>query len=83
MNKRDFFSKRTKEISNTSYKKRMIFSFLIFAVLVTAGIFAWKWLNHQPQEQQALKPLRKTLEANEKILKKAVFDTSHLAKQYT
>src|SRR5205809_7423266 len=82
MKKHDFFSKRTKEISNSSYRKRMIFSFLIFAVLITAGIFAWKWLNHQPTEQQALKPLRKTLELNEKLLKKA-FDTGKLSKVYT
>ena len=83
MQKRDFFSGRTKEISNSLYRKKMIFSFFIFAMLITAGIFAWKWLNHQPQDQQALKPLRKTLEANEKILKHVVFDTSHHAKQYT
>ncbi len=60
----------------------MIFSFLIFAVLVAAGIFAWKWLNHQPTEQGALKPLRKTLEANEKILQ-STFDTSKKSKVYT
>ena len=52
-------------------------------MLITAGILSWKWLNHQPQEQQALKPLRKTLEVNERILKSAVFDSSHLAKKYT
>ena len=83
MKKHDFFFKRTKEISTSSYRRKIIFSFLIFAVLVTAGIFAWKWLNHQPTEQGALKPLRKTLEANEKILKTAVFDTSHIAKKYS
>jgi len=83
MNKRDFFSGRIKEISNASYRRSIILSFIVFAVLVTIGIFAWKWLNHQPTEQQALKPLRKTLEANEKILKKVVFDTSHLAKKYS
>ena len=83
MNKRDYFSLRTKEISDSSYKKKMFFSFIIFAVLITAGILSWKWLNHQPQEQQALKPLRKTLEVNERILKSTVFDSSHLAKKYT
>ena len=83
MKKRDFFSDRTKEISNTAYRKKMILSFLIFAVLVTSAIFAWKWLNNQPQDQQALKPLRKTLQANEKLLTKVVFDTSHHAKQYS
>jgi DMSO/TMAO reductase YedYZ molybdopterin-dependent catalytic subunit len=82
MNKRNFFDKRTKEISNSSYRKKIIFSFLIFAVLVTTAIYAWKWLNHQPTEQGALKPLRKTLEANEKILK-STFDTSKKTKIYT
>lgn len=83
MNKRDYFSPRTKEISESSFKRKLFFSFLIFALLVTAGIFSWKWLNHQPQEQQALKPLRNTLEANERLLKKTVFDTNHLAKKYS
>ncbi len=82
MSKHNFFDKRTKEISNSSYRRKIIFSFLIFAVLVTAGILAWKWLNHQPTEQGALKPLRKTLEANEKILK-ATFDTGRKTKIYT
>ncbi len=82
MNRRDFFSKRTKEISNASYARRIIFSFLIFAVLVTAGIYTWKWLLHQPTQQQALKPLRKTLETNEKVFTK-VFDSGKLSKVYT
>ncbi len=79
MSGRDFFSKRTKEVSNTAYRKRMIFSFLIFTILVIAGIFAWKWLNNQPGDQGALKPLRKTLEVNEKLLT-STFDTSKKAK---
>lgn len=82
MSKRNFFDKRTKEISKSSYRRKIIFSFLIFALLVTTGIFAWKWLNHQPTEQGALKPLRKTLEANEKILQ-STFDTSRKTKVYT
>ena len=83
MSRRDYFSKRTKEISSSSFRKRMLFSFLSFAVLIAVAIIFWKWLNHQPAEQGALKPLRKTLEANEAILKKTVFDSSHLAKQYS
>jgi len=39
-------------------------------------------LNHQPTEQGALRPLRKTLEANEKIFN-SVFDSSKLSKVYT
>src|ERR1044072_2917620 len=81
MKMHDFFSKRTKEISNSSYRRSMIFSFLVFIALATAGVFAWKWLNHQPTEQQALKPLRKTLEINERILQ-STFDTGKLSKTY-
>ena len=82
MKKPDFFSKRTKEIRTSSFRKRAVFSFVTFAVLLLAAFFFWKWLSHQPTEQGALKPLRKTLEANENILKKAVFDTDHLAKEF-
>lgn len=45
----------------------MVGSFIIFIVFIAAGIFAWKWLLHQPEDQGALKPLRTTLNANEKI----------------
>ncbi|HYK45248.1 MAG TPA: molybdopterin-dependent oxidoreductase [Parafilimonas sp.] len=82
MKRPDFFSKRTKEIRPSSFRRRAVFSFVSFAVLLLVAIFFWKWLNHQPTEQGALKPLRKTLEANEKILKTAVFDTDHLAKEF-
>jgi hypothetical protein len=37
MKKRDFFSGRTKEISSSSYKRRMLFSFILFGVLVAYG----------------------------------------------
>ena len=83
MRRPDFFSKRTKEIRTSSFRRRAAFSFVSFALLLLAAIFFWKWLNHQPTEQGALKPLRKTLEANEKVFKTAVFDTNHLAKKYS
>src|SRR5215831_3422984 len=82
MKRHDFFSKRTKEITTSSYRRKMVFSFLIFAMLLAAGIFTWKWLLRQPTEQQALKPLRKTLELNERILK-STFDTGKLSKEYS
>jgi len=82
MSRHNFFAKRTREISESSYKKRMLIAFISFAVLGIVAIFSWKWLLHQPQEQQALKPLRKTLEANEKIFN-SVFDSSKLSKVYT
>lgn len=82
MNRRNFFEKRTKQISNTAYRKRMIISFLVFLLFIISGFFAWQYLLRQPKEQGALKPLRKTLETNEKVLTK-VFDTAKLSKIYT
>ena len=82
MSKYNFFAKRTEEINESSYRKRMVFSLLSFVVLIIAAIFAWKWLLHQPKEQLALKPLRKTLEANEKIFQ-STFDSGKLSKVYT
>jgi DMSO/TMAO reductase YedYZ molybdopterin-dependent catalytic subunit len=82
MKKPDYFSQRTKEISRSSFTRKLIISFVVFALLVTSGIYAWKWLNSQPKEQGALKPLRKTLEVNEKILT-ATFDSSKKTKVYT
>lgn len=83
MSKHNYFDNRTKEINKSLYRRRMILSFVIFVVLITAAILSWKWLNHQPADQGALRPLRKTLEANEKILKSAVFDSSHHTKEYS
>jgi len=59
----------------------MIAAFVIFALCIIAGIAAWKWLLHQPTQQQALKPLRKTLEANERILQ-STFDSSKKSRVY-
>lgn len=59
----------------------MFFSFILFVVLVIVAIFSWKWLNHQPQEGLALRPLRRTLELNERLLK-STFDTGKLSKVY-
>ena len=82
MSKRSYFDKRTTEVNNSSFTRRSIFAFLIFAALIIVSVVAWKWLLHQPTEQNALKPLRKTLEFNERLLKKDVFDTNHISKRY-
>lgn len=83
MSKHDYFNKREREVSNSSFTKRSVVAFLIFIVLIIVAIVAWKWLLHQPQQQGALKPLRKTLQLNEKLLTNSVFDTSHLSKTYS
>lgn len=68
MKKRDY-SERTEIVSESSFRRRVIISFIFFLLLIAVSVFAWKWLNKQPKEDGALKPLRKTLEANEAIFK--------------
>ncbi|MEP6513090.1 MAG: molybdopterin-dependent oxidoreductase [Parafilimonas sp.] len=82
MSRHDYFSTRIKNVSKASFTKRIIFSFLAFALLTALAIFSWKWLNKQPTEQGALKPLRTTLETNEKIFK-STFSENKLSKTYT
>ncbi len=52
--------------------------FFLFFVLLFAG---WKWLVSRPQDEGALRPLRKVMNANEKIFSK-VFSEQHLAPEY-
>jgi DMSO/TMAO reductase YedYZ molybdopterin-dependent catalytic subunit len=80
MRKHDFFS-RTTEVSSKNIARRTIISFVLFAMLLTAAWFSWNWLNAQPKEQGALRPLRKVLSANEQIFG-AYYDSSHLTKTF-
>jgi DMSO/TMAO reductase YedYZ molybdopterin-dependent catalytic subunit len=81
MKKPDYFD-RAETVSSSSFKKRSIIAFAIFFALIVVAFFSWKWLNNQPQEAGALKPLRKGLTANEKIFK-SYFSDSRLAKTYS
>ncbi len=81
MKKHNFFE-RSETITAASFRKKMISAFIIFAVLIAGGFFAWKWLNNQPKEQGALAPLRKTLSANEKIFG-STFSENKKSKTYT
>jgi DMSO/TMAO reductase YedYZ molybdopterin-dependent catalytic subunit len=80
MKKRDYFD-RTETVSSSSFRKRSVIAFLIFIVLGVAAFYSWKWLNNQPQEAGALKPLRKGLTADEKIFS-SYFSKNRLAKTY-
>ncbi len=80
MKKHDFFD-RTQIESETKIQRRTFFSFVGFLVAGATGFLGWKWLNRQPQIEGALQPLRKTLEANEKILT-STFSDGHLVKTY-
>lgn len=56
-----------------------LFFLLVFMGACYAG---WKWLQKQPVEKGALKPLRKGLDANEYIFS-GMFSSSHLTKTFS
>jgi len=62
-------------------RKRTLVSFGFFFLFIAACIFGWKWLQHQPKEEGALKPLRTVLDANESIFSGLISD-KHLAKTF-
>ncbi len=80
-NKNDFFEKRVEEKNEKWIWRKTIFAFSIFVLMLFAALFFWRWLNHQPTEQAALKPLRSTLNWNEKIFSR-LFNINKLAKTY-
>lgn len=80
MKTHNFFD-RTKLESEKKIQRRTFFSFLGFAVAGVTGWLGWSWLNHQPKDNDALRPLRNTLETNEKILT-STFSEHHLVKTY-
>lgn len=71
-----------KIVSSKEIRKRTIISFAVFFVLIAVAIFGWKWLNDQPREDGALKPLRTVLNANELIFKNVIYDNDNLSKKY-
>lgn len=69
------------EISSKQIRNRTLISFVVFALLIVVTIVVWKWLNHQPQEQGAIKPLRKVLNYNENVFNNFL-SNDHLAKTF-
>lgn len=70
-----------KKLSNRQLRTRIIAAFAIFITVAIVAFTAWKWLYHQPKEDGGYKPLRKTLEANEKVFKPLV-KQNNLVKTY-
>lgn len=62
-------------------RNRTIISFLIFTLFLLSSISGWTWLNNQPLEEGALKPLRKILYGNE-IVFSALMNKDYQAKLY-
>jgi DMSO/TMAO reductase YedYZ molybdopterin-dependent catalytic subunit len=69
------------EISSKQIRNRTLISFVVFGLLIVVAIVLWKWLNHQPQEQGAIKPLRKVLNYNETVFNNFL-SNDHLAKTF-
>ncbi len=68
-------------ISSAEIRKRTIISFLIFFVLLTCAVFIWKWLQKQPEDNGALKPLRTILNSDD-VFFSNFLSSDHLAKTF-
>jgi DMSO/TMAO reductase YedYZ molybdopterin-dependent catalytic subunit len=68
-------------ISEQKLRNKTIISFVVFIIFLTALFFSWKWLNKQPKEAGALKPLRTVLDYNENFFSNFL-SNDHLAKSF-
>jgi DMSO/TMAO reductase YedYZ molybdopterin-dependent catalytic subunit len=63
------------------YKRKSIFAFVIFFVLIGLGWSGWIWLRHQPKNSGVQAPLRKVLDINEEVYS-GLYSTKNLVKEY-
>lgn len=68
-------------VAEQTVLRKTVISFVLFILLFIGAWATFKWIKKQPQDAGALKPLRKTLNFNEKVFS-AIFDTDHLVKEY-
>ncbi len=68
-------------ISEKKLRNKTIIAFIIFILLLIAGVFIWKKLRHQQQVAQSPKSIRKVLNYNENLFSNFLSD-EHLAKTY-
>jgi len=68
-------------ISSKELRKKTILAFTVFFIMIIAAVLAWKWLQRQPEEEGALRPLRKVLNYNESFFGN-FFSNNHLAKTF-
>ncbi|MGG9971622.1 molybdopterin-dependent oxidoreductase [Ferruginibacter sp. SUN002] len=71
-----------KIISSKEIRRKTIIAFVIFFGLMLLAYCGWKWLNNQPTNNGALKPLRSVLNLNESIFNNYVFDSNNISKKY-
>lgn len=74
---------RNKEqiVTEKQVRNKTLLAFLFFSLFFGTLCGGWWWLNHQPKEQAALKPLRAVLDANEFVFMN-LFSKDHFAKEY-
>src|SRR6476620_2634671 len=73
--------KNEKIVTAAHVRNKTIISLIVLFAFFGICVAGWKWLHHQPEEKQALKPLRKILYANESFFT-GMFSNYHLAKIY-
>jgi DMSO/TMAO reductase YedYZ molybdopterin-dependent catalytic subunit len=73
----------TKEqvVTEKQVRNKTLIAFMFFFLFLGLCITGWIWLQHQPKEQGALKPLRAGLNTNESIFS-YFFSGRHLSKVY-
>jgi hypothetical protein len=72
---------KEEEKSSKYIRKKTVISFAVFFLFIGLSIWGWKWLNRQDEDDGALKPLRKVLNANQKV-NNVFFSSNHLSKEY-
>ncbi len=75
--------KNEKIASSKEIRNKTICSFAIFFLLIVAAVFGWKWLNHQPKDNGALKPLRSVLNGNENLFSNYIYSANNISKAYS
>ncbi len=68
-------------VTEKQVRNKTVTAFLFFFLFIAAVLMGWKWLNRQPKEQGALKPLRTVLDGNESVFL-SILNNNHLAKTY-
>ena len=68
-------------LTEKQVRNKTLWAFLFFFLFIGACFMGWRWLQQQPKEQGALKPLRTGLNTNESIFS-YFFSGRHLSKVY-
>ncbi len=72
-----------KIVSSKYIRNRTITSFALFFLLIVAGLFSWRWLTHQPEDNSVPRPLRAVLNGNEKFFTNFIYSPSNVSRTYS